>query len=65
MGEECVIAGPPPFSCCGGLECKRKGGGHGSRDEEMAGGMGVCEKPKDGDEDEDKQYEAKVRAKVY
>ena len=29
----------------------------------MAGGMGVCEKPKDGDEDE--EDEAKVQAKVY
>ena len=31
----------------------------------MEGGMGICEKPKDGDEDEDKGDEAKVRAKVY
>ena len=31
----------------------------------MEGGMGVCEKPKNGDEDEDIGDEAKVRAKVY
>ena len=64
MGEECSptfrIGGPPP-GCCGGLECNRKGG-YSSRDQEMAGGMGVCEKPRDEDEDEE---EAKVRAKVY
>ena len=50
---------PPPPGCCGGLECNRKGG------RQMEGGMGVCEKPKDGDGDEDKGDEAKVRAKVY
>ena len=31
----------------------------------MEGGKGVCEKPKNGDEDEDKGDEAKVQAKVY
>ena len=29
----------------------------------MAGGMGICEKPVDGDHDE--EDEAKVQAKVY
>ena len=54
MGEECSIGGPPP-GCCGGLECNRKGGR-----QEIEGGKGVCEKPKDGDEDEDKGDDAKV-----
>ena len=55
----CVIGGAPKYSCCGGLACKRKGRGG------PIGGMGVCEEPKDGDEDEDKQDEPKARAKVY
>ena len=57
VGEECTIGGGPKASCCDDLKCKRSGGGGG------LGGMGVCEKPKDGDtygEDE-----AKVRTKVY
>ena len=56
MGEECTVGGGPKASCCDDLKCKRSGGGGG------LGGMGVCEKPKDGDtygEDE-----AKVRTMV-
>ena len=63
MGEECTIAAPA--SCCGDLKCNRKeividrkGGGFPSRDE-MAGGMGICEKPVDGDDGE--EDEAKVQ----
>ena len=70
MGEECTIGGGPEFGCCGDLICNRKeividkkGGGYTSRNEEMAGGMGICEKPVDGDHDE--EDEAKVQAKVY
>ena len=67
MGEECTIGGGPEFSCCGDLECKKKGGGYSSGDEKLAGGMGVCVKPKAGDEDgdEDEEDDAKVQAKVY
>ena len=57
MGEECTIGGGPEFSCCGGLECSRQGGGN-SRF--TLGGMGVCEKPKD-DTDEEEE-EAKVQS---
>ena len=59
----------PEFSCCGDLQCNKKGGGYSGGDEKLAGGMGVCEKPKDGDEDEDEnedeEDDAKVQAKVY
>ena len=56
MGEECTIGGGPEFSCCGGLECSRQGGGN-SRF--TLGGMGVCEKLKD---DTDEEEEAKVQS---
>merc|ERR1711974_50492 len=59
MGEECPIGGDPEFGCCSGLECIRHGRVRVRFSRFNLGGMGVCKKPKDTDEEEE---EAKCKA---